>query len=371
MSGEHKKNILDYITNSIEKGNENPEQNIKEIIVSEASEFKDFIPNSWKIDINGFISPNENTSGIAVIYGGYKETNTSTEAKGLIILIDENSKPIKTIYNYDNGTPLRYIQQMAQSEDGTFYMIDIDKWETILYQGGTRRFVMTNNFTLQDNNTGDYSIKLRTSYGLTGNYAKFDCAYLTKDPNSAHYVMIGYGVNNQNWGVIKVISLKVNVGSANEWETFSSTDGGTGTGGVKKGYQLGATIVLFDSNSDYKIRAICSHDWLQDAHNIIKLEKDYSASSFTESVVYTNSSLYINIGSPYYIKRPVGCFKNYDICYVINDNTNFLTSDIEYINREVGLYKIDLSNNAVTNIYSWGLRERGRYFGAFRRYIYI
>ena len=129
MTEDYKKNILNYITNQINKTEPTNEEIFKEIIETEQWEQDGKILPATGVSIKytGMIGANELSSDLTILYGGYAPGSVLEEARGFITLVDSNFKPIKTFFQYDNGTYLRYIHCMGQTEDGTFYMVD-DKY---------------------------------------------------------------------------------------------------------------------------------------------------------------------------------------------------------------------------------------------------
>ena len=123
MSDDFKQNILNYITNMINK----TEPTTEEIFTNEESidisNWRDYLPNTWRgFRYEGMVAPDETTTGLGVLYGGYLDIDNNVH--GIITLFNSDFKPVKTIYEFSSGAPLRYIQYMKQAEDGTFYFID-------------------------------------------------------------------------------------------------------------------------------------------------------------------------------------------------------------------------------------------------------
>jgi hypothetical protein len=122
MTQDYEKNLLDYITGNLQKGTPTTQEIFKEEIEVPRSKWTGYMPSSWtSMRIEGFIKPNENTSDLGVMYGGYTYNGSS---HGFIILVDTNMNPVKYITKFSSGTDLRYIQCMIQGDDGYFYAID-------------------------------------------------------------------------------------------------------------------------------------------------------------------------------------------------------------------------------------------------------
>ena len=220
MTNENKEKILDYLVGDYQTTSPSNEEIFLEQEAIDKEEWLPYLPTPWNdFRFQGMIAPNEQTTSLGVMYGGYMDTNNNVY--GIIVLVDQNFKPVKTIYEYDSGTKLRFIQYMKQAEDGTFYFIDDTVFSATQRQQvitSQKRFVMVNNFTLESN--GDYSLSIRTSYILSGNYVNFYCKNMYKDPNSGHYIFFGVGADtsspNYSYRYLKIWSLKINVGSASK-----------------------------------------------------------------------------------------------------------------------------------------------------------
>ena len=325
MTEDTKKNILNYITNNITTTSPSTAEVIKEVVRNN-DEWDSYIEVGFTI--TDFISPNENYSGIGVIYGGYE---VNSVGKGFILLVDQNFNPIKLFTQYDNGTDLRFIQKMAQSDDNTFYMIDDTSYYSLPTSSPSttseKRFIMLNNFTALDNMKNDYVLTFRTSYILQGTNSNFMCKKLAKNPNSAHYIMVGFnGVFN-----IKAIELKIEVGQPNDWSSYQTTNR----------YNFGDCIIDFNSDDQARVRGTVS-EMSSPFQKIYKLYKNYANQVLGTELMYTST----------YPINMVDCkFTDFNHCYLVND-----TQDMYYVNDTnqdaVELYGIDYLNNTVSKIYS-------------------
>ena len=165
MTEDYKKNLIDYVTNNLEETSPTTDEIFLEQLEINRSEWLDYIPPRWtNFRYEGMIAANESTSNLSVLYGGYMVDN---EVKGIITLVDENFKPVKTFYQFNNGTDLRYIQYMKQDENGTFYYIDDEAFSYTQRQQvmtSQKRFVMINNLTIKSTSNNDYVLNYRTSY---------------------------------------------------------------------------------------------------------------------------------------------------------------------------------------------------------------
>lgn len=344
MTDENKINILNYITGNYQTTNPDNQEVFLEQNVIDKSKWISFLPSDWNnFRFEGMVAPNESITNIGVLYGGYIDTNN--QVKGIIILFDTNFIPIKTIYKYDSGTDLRYIQYMKQADDGTFYFIDdsafsfAQKEQVITSQ---KRFAMVNNFTLKNQLTNDYEVHLRTSYILNGSYVNFYCKNMYKDPNSSHYIFFGAGADNSanhTYSIIKIFGLKINVGAANEWTMYVFDP--------DKIY--GSSIATFNGDN-VRFRCIATDNTLSNK-NLILYSKNYTGNvSISVFLSFGNYKPYID--SLTYKKQSV--FLDYDNVYFVQNNQNWGVSGTIQA-KYIGLYKYNFTNSQLTTIYEKNL----------------
>ena len=345
MTEDYKKNILNYITNMVNK----TAPTTDEIFVNETTvgrnKWFNFLPRVWTdFRYEGMVAPDETTTGLGVLYGGYLDTDNNV--RGIITLFNNDFEPIKTIYEYSSGTPLRYIQYMKQAEDGTFYFIDDEAFSYSQRQQvltSQKRFVLVNNFTIQSGLTNDYEVVLRTSYIFKGNYVNFYCKNMFKNPNSAHYIFFGDGVDSTSslydYRYLKIIGLKVNVGEANEWTLYTNSH-----------YKLfGSAFALFDDNNNVMFRCL-NTNILNSARAVECTSKAYTGSAQTNDIAAFDFHPYIDDIN--YKKQSV--FLSMDEVYFVQNNQrwgNLGSPDAKYI----GLYKYTFSTDKLTTIYEKSL----------------
>lgn len=345
MSEDYKKNILNYITNMINKTQPTTEEIFTNQESIDRSDWINYIPSSWNnLRYEGMVAPDETLTGLGVLYGGYLDVNNNV--RGIITLFNSDFIPVKTIYEFSSGTPLRYIQYMKQAEDGTFYFIDD---EAFSYSQGQqvitsqKRFVMVNNFTIPSSLTNDYEINLRTSYVFKGNYVNFYCKNMFKNPNSSHYIFFGDGVDstasNYSYRYLKIIGLKVNVGEANEWTLYTNSQ-----------YKFfGSAFALFDDDDNVMFRCLNTNT-LNSTRVIECTSKTYTGSVQTNGIATFNFHPYIDDNN--YKKQSV--FLSMDEVYFVQNNQrwgNTGSPDAKYI----GLYKYNFATNELTTIYEKSL----------------
>ena len=343
MTDEYKEKILDYITGVL-----TPTQPINEEIFKEQNNIprslwnSPIVPLAWNnFRYEGMVAPNELTSNLTVLYGGYLDTNNNSH--GIITLVDENFKPIKSIYEYSSGTPLRYIQYMKQADDGTFYFIDDTVFsysQRSSVSTSQKRFVMANNFTLIDPITNNYAINLRTSYIFGSTYQNFYCKNMYKDPNSSHYILFGSGVDNNppnyDYRILKIIDLKINVGEENEWNLL-----------VNENQKVfGSAIALFDNDSNVQYRCLVTNN-LTDNNDLMCYSKAYTESP-TSNVIITFNEYKPYVDDSNYKKQSV--FLNYDEVYFVQNNQRWGTVGVSKP-KYIGLYKYNFSTSELVTIF--------------------
>ena len=351
MTEEFKSTLFSYLVGKLPKEQGTTEEIFKEINDLPRDNWINVLPNGHNnFKYEGIIQLQD--SDLLVLYGGYK-TYQVDEVRGIITLIDNEFNPIISIYQYDSGTYLRYIQCMRQDTDGTFYAVDCldfpddQDWSFTTSQ---KRFIMLNNFTQQVNN--NYILSLQKSYILPSNYFNFYCRKLFKDIESSHYVMVGNYLKDQSnpdYDGIRIIELKVNVGSENEWNKID--DNG-------QGWLLGDSYVDFQDDNFYlrillNDTANTSRDlylWTKgysQSYPTLKSFKTFSFHPYVDSFQYQNQSIFINKNELYFVQNnqhwgtPGTLDSKYIGLYYYNDKTTeFKTiyekylGDYDYCNLE-------------------------------------
>ena len=357
MTDETKLQILNYIINGIELTEKDDSEIFLEQNSIDRSKWENYIPSWWNdFRYEGMVAGNELTTNLSVLYGGYLDANNV--AHGIITLIDENFLPVKTIYEYSSGTPLRYIQYMKQAEDGTFYFIDDTAFSFKQRQQvltSQKRFVMTNNFTLPNNITGDYNIILRKSYIFGDNYKNFYCKNMYKDPNSSHYIFFGMSADSTSsiysYRILKIIGLKTIVGMPNEWNLYYNNSSTI----------FGSAIATFE-DENVRFRCVCSST-THSSRTIDCVSKTYTGNVSRNSIATFSYHPYVDEDE--YKKQSV--FLSYDKVYFIQNNQQWGTAG-ELESKYIGLYKYDFSNSSLHTIYE---KYLGEYDYCKIEYIYI
>lgn len=345
MTEDYKKILLDYIT-TLTPGSATTGEIFESINEVARSKWKPFLPDGWQdFKLGGIIK--SNTSDVNIFYGGYvvKDGTYEDDSKGIIIVTDNLLNPIQTLYQYDSGTDLRPITCMIQEEDGQFVATDSTTLyrnrpaERGLFYNSQKRFIMLNDISIPNDNV--YYVKLRTSYILGANYTNFYCRTMFKNPNSSHYWMAGVKFDNvestpnYNPAFSKVIDLKINVGSPNEWNTDE-----TATGNI-----YGGAYCHFDSSDNAQWKLIMSPN--NQSNNNIGY---WYGTNGTATGFYTmiNPGYKTYVDSLTYLNQCV--FLNENVAYFVLNNQRWGysgTPEAKYI----GLYSYNFLTNTLNQIY--------------------
>ena len=327
MTEEAKKNLLDYMLGKMQSDSGVEEeifQSINEIPVNDWWNTI-ILPGHWSnFRYEGLIQVQN--SELLVLYGGYVEYSTN-EVRGIITILNKDFKPLKSIFKYDSGTYLRYIQRMAQAEDNTFYAVDCLDFptdENWAFTTSQKRFLMFNNFTQQINN--DYVLTLQKSYIFPTDYFNFYCKDMYKDVNSSNYVFTGVSLKDQNvpdFDSIRVINLKVNVGNENDWNKWDS-DG--------QGWFYGNSYVEFQDDNFF-CEILLTRNLLSN-RNISLWTKDFSQTSFNLKTIGTVNYYAVN-DADNYENQTVFLNKN-EVYFVLNNQCWGITGQNEP--KYIGLY---------------------------------
>lgn len=343
MTDEFKKTMLDYLTGNLKNEEGTHEEIIREINEIPREKWEGFTPSRNEIEnfkYEGLIKVKN--SQLFVEYGGFKTKDG--DIRGIITILTSDFIPIKTFYQYDSGTYLRYIQCMRQEDDGTFYAVDCpdfpqdENWSSTQTE---KRFIMLNNFTQQINE--EYVLKLNKSYIMP--YKSLYCRKMFKDPNSAHYVLccsVLTGQSNPTYAKTRIIELKVNVGSSNEWSYNDTNDG----------YLMGDSYVEFDSDSKSFIEVILTLNQTSN-RNVGIWTKNFNDSNYTYKNVYAFSF------QPYidsFTMENQSVFLNKDEIYFVQNNQHWgNTGKVE--SKYIGLYYYNNENSQFKTIYEKYLGE--------------
>ncbi len=360
MTDEYKIETLNYLLGNITPTQSDDSEIFLEQEEISRDEWLPFLPSDYLgFRFEGMVAANEMTSGLTVLYGGYSDHNWNPF--GIIVLVDENFKPVKTILKRDTGNDLRYIQYMKQAEDGTFYYIDSNSF-TFNYPSKAAtssqetRFIMTNNFTIKDAVTNDYVLRYRKWYYFGSSYKNFYCKNMFKDPNSANYIFFGSGADKPagstiwSWRNLRIIGLKINVGSDNVWTSYVN----------ETNRLFGSAFAVFESGNP-KFRCVSSATAA--SSTTIDMTSNYGGSINTFAIATFSYHPYVDDYN--YKKQSV--FIDVDTVYFVQSNQRWGISGTANA-KHIGLYKYVVPSGTLTEIYHKSL---GNYDFCDKEAIYI
>ena len=340
MTEDYKKTLFNYLKGNLplESGTSDEIfKEINEIPVDDWPRDGEILPSGWNdFRYEGLLEVSN--SDLIVLYGGYKTIND--DIRGIITLLTNDFIPIKSFFQYNSGTNLRYIHCMNQSDDGTFYIVDGPDYpsdESWSFTTSQKRFVMLNNFTQQTN--GEYIINLQKSYNFPSSYNNFYCRKMFKDINSSRYILIGNQLRDQNspdFDAVRIIDLTINVGSSNEWSKIDDSG---------DGWIMGDSYVEFQGDN-YFLEILLSRN-SRESNTIYNWKKDFEDERpSTESIMSFPFRPYIN--SITYQNQSV--FINKDEVYFVQDNQHWGIPGVSNP-KYIGLYYCNLSTNQSKTFY--------------------
>ena len=348
MTDEYKIETLNYLLGNITTTSSSSAEIFLEEEDINRSIWLPYLPSSWSIlRFEGMVAPNEMTSSLGVLYGGY--TDTSGKTHGIIVLVDENFNPVKTIYKRDAGVDLRYIQYMKQAEDGTFFYIDdtvSSPTQAEKSSTSEKRLVMTNNFTIKDTTTNDYVLSYRKYYSLPSAHKNFYCKNMYKDPDTANYIFFGNSASKPgkvwSWRNLQIFGLKVNVGTPNVWTSYVS----------ETERLFGSAMAVFESGNP-KFRCVSCK--LASTNRTIDMISNYGGSINTFAIATFSYQPYVDDYS--YKKQSV--FLDVDTVYFVQNNQHWGVTGTS-VPKHIGLYKYVVSTGTLTEIYHKSLGNYDR-----------
>ena len=346
MTEEYKEILFDYITGNITTTSSSTDEIFQDLEVWNTDLLSQLPAGTTSYTINGLVANNDATSQVYALYGWCNNG-------GFIVILDTDFSIVQVITTFSSGTAFRDIYCLqVNTEDNTFYGVD--------YNGTTPRFIMLNNFLIPDENN-NYTVKLRTSYNFTD--TNFDPAFMqmAKSPTNSHYVMIGtYHLVPDDTGYIKIVELKVNVGQANEWTSY--------TNGASYGYNL---YVEFDTSDNAYIQTIINPSG--DTTKLAKLYKNFTATTLTTTNLLTlptnytltalNSVANISKNEFYYSVSYDGDYRLYNY----NNGTNTLIKQDTSLNG-MGGFKVKVYNGQLYIFYNKAVANYVRGQGYYFRY---
>lgn len=356
MTEDYKEQLLNYVTGNLETTSPTTDEIFKEIIEVNRTNWLGYIPDHWTdFHFEGMIQ--EKNSNNIVLYGGYRGQNSTginNEVYGIIIILDNNFNPIKTFYEFDSGTKLRYIQNMKQAEDNSFYMVDdtnyANKYNSTT-ASSTKRLVLLNNFTTLID--GDYKLILRSSYIFPNGYTTFKCENLIKNPTQAQYVMLGkvYDSGGGTYLGVSQIVLNIPYGSGVEWSKTNVITYVSTTSEDTEGKYL-ASFVKFE-NDTFESKILCGYyhenrsgGQVTSRERYIRIyTKNFNSSTYSYTNILTNPEI---TGNSEELENQA-VFLNENKVYFVLDNIN--NTYVTTWDLKIQLWEYDMSTSTINKIY--------------------
>lgn len=341
MTDEFKNILFKYLTGSLEEGSPTYDEIFESIENIPRSAFIGFLPDHWlNFRIEDIIEV-KNSNNV-IMYGGYIDVDNNV--RGIIILCNGDLKPIRTYYEFENGTKLRYIMCMRQEEDGDFYYVDspeFPKNREDSFRSSGKRMVMINNFALDGSN-----LTLRKTYSFL--YQNLYVRDMYKDPNSANYVFITQYLNLRTSGTLyfditRVITLKINVGSSNEWKIYEADED----------YKWACSYAEFNEEGQALIKVILYNNSTKNIQTPFLWQKGFAQSSFTRTTL-ASVGHDCAIDSDAFQNQAIFTTPN-EVYFVVNNQNWGVSGQLE--TKYLGLYKINLSTNQLTTIVNHNLGQ--------------
>lgn len=349
MTEEYKIETLNYLLGNITTTSGNNSEIFLEQEEMSREDWIPYLPSAWVyFRFEGMVAANEMTSGLTVLYGGY--TTTDGKSHGIIVLVNEDFKPVKIIYKRDAGVELRYIQYMKQAEDGTFFYVD-DNVYTFNQQekssSAEKRLIMTNNFTVKDITENDYVLSYRKYYSFGSTYNNFYCKNMYKDPDTATYIFFGNGADKTtqgtwSWRKLRIFSLKVNVGTPNVWTSYVN----------ESGRLFGSAMSVFE-NGNPKFRCVSCK--IATSNRTIDMTSNYGGSVRTFAIATFGYQPYVDD----YDYKKQSVFVDADTVYFVQNNQRWGINGTA-VAKHIGLYKYVVSTSTLTEIYHKSLGNYDR-----------
>lgn len=350
MTQDYKDTLLEYLTNNLA---ENSGYNVPRWSDTQIEEKDNIISELNTAFPYGYIqvgelqckNSNGDYNGFTIVYGNYNKDSSSTlitNQRGYIILFNENMDKVALITQYNSGTYLNAFVILNVDEKGQLYGID----QALNSQSELRnRFIMLNNISVKLP-LENYKCVLRQSYFVDDT---LDSAYsvmpliqfITKDPNSARYVMIR--------NISTALELHVQVGAANEWTYYS------------KGSSFGSLVIPKVDN----VLAVWNSNGELSITSFTILGRNFPPADFICKVYNTTSSMEVQTGetisnngvfpanySQFYLNTSGQSWTTYksfssytmssDYGYLICGGKGVLNGN-EY--NDVGVFKVYMENN--------------------------
>lgn len=315
MTDDYKEQLLNYVTGKI-----NPTQSEeKPVFINQPTAENDYY-NLVRNVLDGFsilgtlqFSNNNNI----IVYGNYNDNGTD---RGAILIFSQSFYLIQMITTYDTGTKFNKFEFLKVDEDNLVYGVDNQKTSN----ANRYRFIMLNNISSK-NNEGNYEVKLRKSYYFPSSYNTVTFGLyseenveerLQKKPNESSYLFVGR--KNTNLFIIK---LDINVGSENEWNSYTETQN-----------SFGALVS-------------CYLNWTNENLTLKIGGRDTTnGNNYYTEMLFNGST----------ITRTLKINSNHVISVAIlnSQDTYIATTNYNEDNVVGSIYKVDYTNNTLLNIYN-------------------
>ena len=318
MTEEAKKNLLDYMLGKMpsESGVDEPQFGNHYYITNNF--YSEMSKKGYdNISFGGYLF-NENNSNFVLWGNNSVKDDDKGYEYGVIVIFDENFQVLSIIDSFNTGTKFRCLTALNIDEEGNYYGIDE---EPLQYSdnGNTSnedynyRVILLNNISQAVNE--EYSVILRNSYYVPDTYSNIrildttvNCKLaIQKITTESTYIIAGVQDT-----INKFITFKVNVGSDNEWNLYSSTANSFispleficesdenniniyGYGALQQ-HQVINFSILNGTFSYNQIHDIGTTGYLETIV-IINKESSYFVSMNYQAPTYTNKMFYYNNG---------------------------------------------------------------------------
>lgn len=222
MTEDYKNKLLKYLTGNLdsESGTNEPQLIDKGTINQNVI---DYLDDNFDNDFNIVGELQQKDIDYILFYGFYYNEANRTTRNGFIYITKKDLQPVSLITEYSSGTLFRPFLCLKLDEDGYVYGLDVGASRT----ARDYRFIMLNKIILSGANNDNFIVDLRQSYFVDSNitsqiFSLYNGENLcTKKIGSADYFIFVDTQISSDFG-IGVISLKINVGSSNEWAITKS-----------------------------------------------------------------------------------------------------------------------------------------------------
>lgn len=229
MTEEAKKNLLNYMLGKMPSESDVDEPRFGDYYYIANNFYSEMNKKGYdNISFGGYLF-NENNSNFILWGNNTIHEDDKGYDYGVIVIFDENFQVLSIIDSFNTGTKFRCLTALNIDEDGNYYGIDEEPFQysdngNISNTDYNYRIILLNNISQSVND--EYSVILRNSYYIPDDYSNIrvldklvNCELaIQKIINESTYVIAGVQET-----INKFIIFKINVGSDNEWNLYSST----------------------------------------------------------------------------------------------------------------------------------------------------